>query len=499
MVSDMAKPALKKLSKTTRKSVKKKDSGPPCDEIEKRKTAELVVAFCGPLGSGVSTVIQKFKKVAENYRYDVRVIKLSDFIKKNSSKVGTQVNFKPLSACDKIVKLQDKGNELRQEFGNDILSQLAITEISSYRSDLIKKAKKIEQKPDGETAEESEETIEIPIKSIRLITVIDALKHPAEVQLLQKVYGNMFYLVGVLCPEALRKKRLTTTTKKINATDATFLMERDKDEDKGYGQKLLKTLKNADFFLRNDRANIKAVLPSLTRYVELILGKPDITPTRDEFAMFTAQSAACRSGCLSRKVGASIVNKKGDIIATGCNDVPKYGGGLYCSDDDLNDNRCFNSFNCECKNDHYKKVISAELRVILEESLKDPGQINTISKKISEYPRIKSLLEYSRAVHAEMDAIISVARKGNDSLIGTNLYTTTFPCHHCARHIVAAGIKRVYYIEPYEKSLAIELHSDSIELEGDPKHDHNKALFLHFEGVAPRQYLSLFSNPRKKR
>ena len=447
----------------------------------------------------MSTVTKKFKKVAENYKYDVRVIRLSESIKKNSSKVGTKVNFESLSACAKIITLQDKGNELRKKFGNDILSQLAVTEISSHRKELIEKAAKLEAKTDGcEIDGESGEKIEIPIKSIRLITIIDALKHPEEVQLLQKVYSNMFYLVGVLCPEVMRKKRLTTTAKKIAATDATSLMERDKDEDKGYGQKLLKTLKHADFFLRNDRDNIKAILPSLTRYIELILGNPDITPTRDEFAMFTAQSAACRSGCLSRKVGAAIVNKKNDIIATGCNDVPKYGGGLYSSDDHLNDNRCFNSFNSECKNNHYKKVISDEIKVILEKNLTDPDQINTISKKISEYPRIKNLLEYSRAVHAEMDAIISVARKGNDSLIGTNLYTTTFPCHHCARHIVAAGIKKVFYIEPYEKSLAIALHSDSIELEGDPKHEHQKVLFLHFEGVAPRQYLNLFSSSRKK-
>jgi len=73
------------------------------------------------------------------------------------------------------------------------------------------------------------------------------------------------------------------------------------------------------------------------------------------------------------------------------------------------------------------------------------------------------------------------------------LYTTTFPCHNCARHIIAAGIKKVFYIEPYEKSLALELHADSIELEPpDEEVIGKKVIFLHFEGVAPRQYSNLF-------
>lgn len=70
------------------------------------------------------------------------------------------------------------------------------------------------------------------------------------------------------------------------------------------------------------------------------------------------------------------------------------------------------------------------------------------------------------------------------------LYTTTFPCHNCARHIVAAGISKVYYIEPYEKSLALELHSDSITITGEE----NKVEFLQYEGMGPDKVLKLFHN-----
>lgn len=62
-----------------------------------------------------------------------------------------------------------------------------------------------------------------------------------------------------------------------------------------------------------------------------------------------------------------------------------------------------------------------------------------------------------------------------------------------------AGIKTVYYLEPYEKSLALNLHSDAIAIDGigaggetGSTGDH-KVRFLHFEGVAPRQYLNMFT------
>ena len=72
------------------------------------------------------------------------------------------------------------------------------------------------------------------------------------------------------------------------------------------------------------------------------------------------------------------------------------------------------------------------------------------------------------------------------------LYCTTFPCHNCAKHIVAAGIKRVVYVEPYPKSKAKELHSDSIEIDNDT-HESDKVDFVPFVGVGSRRFIDLFS------
>jgi cytidine deaminase len=98
------------------------------------------------------------------------------------------------------------------------------------------------------------------------------------------------------------------------------------------------------------------------------------------------------------------------------------------------------------------------------------------------------------------------------SLGGTVLYTTTFPCHNCARHIIATGIRRVVYIEPYPKSLALELHRESLSLEPPPADGNEKDEELRplaagadprvkcspFVGVSPRLYMQLFSAVRRK-
>lgn len=74
---------------------------------------------------------------------------------------------------------------------------------------------------------------------------------------------------------------------------------------------------------------------------------------------------------------------------------------------------------------------------------------------------------------------------------GATLYTTTFPCHLCAKHIIAAGLDRVVYVEPYPKSKAKNFYSDSIA--ADPvRPTQGSVVFESFVGIAPRQYLELF-------
>lgn len=118
-------------------------------------------------------------------------------------------------------------------------------------------------------------------------------------------------------------------------------------------------------------------------------------------------------------------------------------------------------------------------------------------------------LEYGRSVHAEMNAITDAARGGH-AIKGCLLFSNTFPCHNCAKHIVAAGISEVIYNHPYPKSYAIELFADSIEI--NPLHgvrtcidvetgrtDPEKVIFRQFIGIVGPMYSKLFTKARWKK
>ncbi len=109
--------------------------------------------------------------------------------------------------------------------------------------------------------------------------------------------------------------------------------------------------------------------------------------------------------------------------------------------------------------------------------------------------KLMDLLEFGRVIHAEMSAISDAARLGVP-VKGATLYSTTFPCHICAKHIVAAGIERVVFLEPYPKSYAKELHADSIEIEGSE--EERKVKFVPFMGISPFRYRDFFEKGKRK-
>jgi deoxycytidylate deaminase len=107
---------------------------------------------------------------------------------------------------------------------------------------------------------------------------------------------------------------------------------------------------------------------------------------------------------------------------------------------------------------------------------------------------VLDLTEFGRVVHAEMCAICDAARLGR-SVKGATLFVTTFPCHNCAKHILAAGIKCVVYIEPYPKSRVDQLHKNEIEIE---KKTSGKVSFLPFLGISPVRYRDIFQRGKRK-
>lgn len=444
------------------------------EKIESRRSEEIVIGFISPIGCGLSHVISSFKEHLDSRGYEEIInIKLSEILKQYQT--VKNINFKGSESYARYRNLQEAGKNLRQDSGNlAILAEYAASAITMQRSLLSQRNNNFQ----------------------KIAFLIDQIKRPEEVELLRAIYRNNFYLVGTT--RSKNERSNTLRSENMTEMEAGELMSIDRNESDKYGQKVDKALHLSDFFINNIPNNKNENSNQINRFIGLIHGEKQITPKPDEMGMYAAYMAGLKSACLSRQVGAAISTSTGEIISTGCNDVPKFGGGLYYEGSEP-DARCMVTESAECHNDKHKTQIKNLIKNILIKDLTIEEEIsNKIVEKIHNDTRLGSLIEFSRAVHAEMDAIIAMARVGGTSIKNSTLYTTTFPCHNCARHIVAAGITRVVYIEPYEKSLAIDLHSDSISFDQLPNEVSHKVNFTHFSGVAPHRFHFLFYSTDRK-
>jgi deoxycytidylate deaminase len=229
----------------------------------------------------------------------------------------------------------------------------------------------------------------------------------------------------------------------------------------------------------------------LGRFLDLVFGCPTTTPTLDEHRMFLAFASATRSGELSRQVGAVLTNSLGDVLSIGSNDVPRRGGGTYWpTEDDARDHVKGEDSNTVTRialMNEAAKELTGSGNSEDEKHKKIVDQLNRTS--------LRNITEFGRAVHAEMDALMACARISG-STIGSTMYVTTYPCHNCARHIIAAGVSRVVFIEPYPKSRSLDLHPDDLnEVQPglkimDPE---EKVRLEPFVGIGPRRFIDYFS------
>lgn len=473
----MAEPA-KEMSSRTDSRNRSTLTSTTSDQIKNRRSQELVIGVCGAIGCGMPDLVSTLKSQLTSDGYEVELVKLSKLIIDNQLNPQDGKDYSDLAGAQRYNTLQDLGDDLRREYCLEHIAKLATQHIHTYR----------------DYVHGSDNTPAEPTKITQKVAyIIDQIKHPAEIKLLREVYKNNFYLIGFLRTEEDRK--MTLKNEQISDLDISKLVERDKkgQNSDDYGQLVSKCLHLSDYFIRNTNDS-RARNDSVDRFIKLTHGASHITPTKDEVGIYAAHAASLNSACLSRQVGASILDEDGNILSTGCNDVPKFGGGLYTSNASK-DSRCHNHEGL-CHNDKHKKQLREEIKDILRKAnVSDP---DGLAKSIMGNTKAKSLIEYSRAVHAEMDAITSIARTTNSSTVDKTLYCTTYPCHVCARHIVAAGIKRVVYIEPYEKSLALDLHNDSIS-QSDTNASNEKMMMENFEGVAPFRYQKFFGYNKAKK
>lgn len=427
------------------------------------RDSELVLGLASPVGVNHDDIENRLKDFFQQFNYSVNYLHLSK-ISKEYFPDTEAIDFN--NEVERLDYAMRRGTDIREKYERgDIYALVAIDKINSTRD-----TENDNVKP-----------------SNRTIHVIRSLKHADEVNTLREVYGSGFFLLGVSAKNESRKRYLKNQ-RGVPEKELDRLIARDDKENRMLGQQTRNVFQLADAFVTTDDHD--RLSTQLARILDLLFSNPHISPTEEEYAMFMAYAASLRSADLSRQVGAVIANKYGDIISTGANDVPKFGGGLYWPTNECNkikDERDY-VWQKDTNEVERTKIIDQVIETILG-SDSDTETINNAKERLKK-SRIGDLTEFGRAVHAEMEALLQAARTGI-SVRDSRLFTTTFPCHNCAKHIVAAAIQEVIYIEPYPKSFALDLHKDSIDNDGQNSTD--KVNFRQFVGIGPRKFIDLFS------
>lgn len=420
---------------------------------------ELVIGLVTPVGTNTSDLAGAISGALSDYSYEAVTIKLSDHLPSQAPPLAESEDKRVrrlIEAGDDFCKLHA---DARQPEGDPAaLARLAIREIRRARLGLLRQ--------DGDAT---------PVEKIsygrrRTAYIIHSLKRPAEVQLLRRIYGEQFVLIGSQATlqqrEAnLLRRPITAGSDNEKAALVRELIELDADERNRVGQRVNDAYPQADFFLRDN---------DVQRTVQLLFGEP-IAPDVGEYAMYTARASRARSLAASRKVGAAIV--VGDaVVATGYNDVP------HGQTPDVLEGRDTSE---RLKRDNVLDTLTRLREAgLLNPDLagQDDETLGTRGLAALKGGELLSVIEYQRAVHAEARAIDDATVRGVSPAGGT-LYVTTYPCHLCYKHSLSVRLARVEYIEPYPKSRAVTLYPDGSDERLVP-----------YAGVAPRRYIQVFDD-----
>jgi len=258
----MAADAVKKIDIENKTS--SKNSSNSSELIRSRRSQELVIGFCGAVGSGVKNLKEKLEYELKQHGYHVEHIRLSELI--SSTLDSSQLQQVEESSFKRYKILQDAGDKLRQIHGNQTVAELAIRKITLLRESLA-----------------DEQANEVPAKNTSKIAyIVNQIKHPAEIELLSEVYRNNFYLIGLLRTEKEREQNLRE--ERIKDSEINILIERDRKSNLKHGQQVEASLHKADYFIRNIEVG-KEISASVIRFIKLIHGIDNITPTDDEIGI----------------------------------------------------------------------------------------------------------------------------------------------------------------------------------------------------------------------
>jgi deoxycytidylate deaminase len=457
------------------------------DNIE----SEIVIGLVAPLGAEKDNFRKLLKIKFQEQGYEVQIISLTNLIL-NKEKM-TYFDY-----CKKL-KLYFKMqycSMLREKCCKSFLACIAIQEISKHKANKIKK----------------------------IAYIIDQLKHPSEYRVLSHTYGLSYIQISVFSNQKTRDNRLKNDFK--NDNEAKHLESTKLNISKYFnkiyfsnkvnkefnGKKLIKdyireilpdgthNLINKDMY-DTDKENFgdktgqnvsgifhlshyffnldcgESIINSeINKFIKLLFGKFTDYPTQHEFGMALAYHASYRSTFPnSRHVGACIISPFGEVISVSSIRAPTSSSNTTLEDEN-NISEGYYIYK-----DKIKKY-SDSLDALINTKKKNKNRnidLEGIQKLINES------IEFHPCTHAEMSALADTAKIGV-SVRGATMYTTTFPCHICAKDIITFGIKKVIYLEQYPKSKNSDLYPEIISFDDEGSKD--KIPFVIYSGIGPKRY-----------
>ena len=432
----------------------------------------IILGFTGSISSGCSLFARTLSKINKHqYKY----YSLSAPIHEIANKMLKEGKVKEITQ----ELLQDIGNDLRKNKGSHYL------------------AKKIFKQIDEDCGSD-------PFDKV----VIDSIRNDWEVKYLRQ-FPN-FFLISVYAKSENRFKRWSLKNPAASLQDFERVDLRDTSEIYEYGQKVEKCTYESDIVINNDKpieignpvAEQTHVKSKLKKYLELIEDGPSIKirPELDEKLMTLAYVESLSSSCLQRKVGAVISTKDGHVLSTGHNHVPlsektcseQYGDCyrkylkklhaekiVYCpicgSKVEIECPKCnkvIGAYKSKCSSCNTELNFDYECKGCHEKIFDffTPGGKHSVGK----------LLDVCRALHAEENAIVNLAKMGGVSNHNKVLYSTTYPCTLCANKIAQVSIKHLVYGEPYTMKEAETILKNS------------GVTTLKFEGVKSQAFFRLY-------
>lgn len=450
-VSSLPAPSPSAVSEGEAAGTIKSDAADASEEqYDPRFSPELFIGIARPMGTPGDAAMAELRNAFADYGYHVEPIKISSLLEDDLLAAEQIVSNKSDERTEALI---DEGDRICAEVSSGAaLADKAVDEIRLRRAG---------DEPGSDAS--------------RRVFIIDSLKRPAEVKALQGLYGDHFILLGLRASEARRRRNLLTelaTRGTHSGTDAAGradeLLAKDNDKVNDFGQQMTPTLAMSDVFIRADSDN--DATHDVRRFVRILFGDPAAEqPTLAEYGMQIARQVSVRSPELGLRVGAAILGDAGDVLATGFNHHPTV-TGIPDYDYSAVDLRGLARNTMLLLADHNK--LDADEAAALH---RDPDEyVQDLLKGALKESQLRQVTEFQRPLHAEMDALLSALRQRVE-ITGGTVYVTDFPCHGCARHLVATGLPVVYLV-PYEKGRASDMYADDIDR------------FTPFVGVTPSRY-----------